>query len=83
MNKNAPAPTITHKTRLFKACKTRRSGLTMHNACKGMYKAWPFTEVRCTCACHGKESAKAGVCPCCNRSFSNLRRHIQAKHKEF
>lgn len=24
-----------------------------------------------------------GVCPCCNRSFQNLRRHMQSKHPEF
>jgi hypothetical protein len=25
----------------------------------------------------------AGVCPCCNRTFQNLARHIASKHKEF
>lgn len=25
---------------------------------------------------------KAGVCPCCNRSFENLRRHMANKHPE-
>ena len=25
----------------------------------------------------------AGVCPCCNRSFTNLRRHMATKHKDF
>lgn len=24
-----------------------------------------------------------GVCPCCNRSFENLHRHMQTKHPEF
>lgn len=24
-----------------------------------------------------------GVCPCCNRSFSNLERHMASKHPEF
>lgn len=27
--------------------------------------------------------AKAGVCPCCNRSFENLRRHMDTKHPQF
>jgi hypothetical protein len=27
--------------------------------------------------------AKAGVCPCCNRSFENLRRHMASKHPTF
>src|SRR4249919_1353666 len=27
--------------------------------------------------------AKAGVCPCCNRSFENLRRHMTTKHPPF
>ena len=27
--------------------------------------------------------AKAGVCPCCNRSFENLRRHMATKHPQF
>lgn len=26
---------------------------------------------------------KNGVCPCCNRSFANLRRHIATKHPTF
>lgn len=25
--------------------------------------------------------AKAGVCPCCNRTFTNLARHMASKHK--
>lgn len=24
-----------------------------------------------------------GVCPCCNRSFENLKRHMASKHKDF
>lgn len=24
-----------------------------------------------------------GVCPCCNRSFKNIRRHMQSKHPHF
>jgi len=24
----------------------------------------------------------AGVCPCCNRTFSNLHRHMEAKHPD-
>lgn len=36
----------------------------------------------------GKAKAQAqrlahGVCPCCNRSFRQLRRHMRAKHPEF
>lgn len=27
--------------------------------------------------------AKAGVCPCCNRSFVELRRHMATKHPDF
>lgn len=27
--------------------------------------------------------AKAGVCPCCNRSFENLRRHMSTQHPQF
>lgn len=30
-----------------------------------------------------KNRAVAGVCPCCNRSFANLRRHMKAKHPDF
>lgn len=26
---------------------------------------------------------KAGVCPCCTRSFQNLARHMETKHPEF
>lgn len=26
---------------------------------------------------------KAGVCPCCNRTFQNLQRHIAGQHPEF
>lgn len=27
-----------------------------------------------------KNRAKNGVCPCCNRSFANLKRHMGSKH---
>lgn len=27
--------------------------------------------------------AAAGVCPCCNRSFSQLRRHMASKHPDY
>ena len=30
-----------------------------------------------------KKRAAAGVCPCCNRQFSNMHRHMQTKHPEF
>jgi hypothetical protein len=30
-----------------------------------------------------KNRVANGVCPCCNRSFTNLRRHMEAKHKGF
>jgi DNA-binding XRE family transcriptional regulator len=30
-----------------------------------------------------RERIKNGVCPCCNRSFDNLLRHIKSKHPEF
>lgn len=30
-----------------------------------------------------KNRAKAGVCPCCNRSFQNLQRHMENKHPDF
>jgi DNA repair exonuclease SbcCD ATPase subunit len=30
-----------------------------------------------------KNRAAAGVCPCCNRQFENLRRHMESKHKGF
>lgn len=30
-----------------------------------------------------RKRAKAGVCPCCNRSFDNLRRHMDSKHPDF
>jgi hypothetical protein len=29
------------------------------------------------------ERTKNGVCPCCTRSFTNLRRHMSTKHPEF
>lgn len=29
-----------------------------------------------------KNRAKAGLCPCCNRHFTNLERHIASKHPE-
>ena len=29
-----------------------------------------------------KNRAKAGICPCCNRHFENLARHIAAKHPD-
>jgi hypothetical protein len=30
-----------------------------------------------------KKRAKAGTCPCCNRTFSNMSRHMQTQHPEF
>ena len=30
-----------------------------------------------------RKRVKNGVCPCCTRSFTNLRRHIATKHPEF
>lgn len=30
-----------------------------------------------------RKRSAAGVCPCCNRSFSELRRHMQTKHPKF
>jgi Skp family chaperone for outer membrane proteins len=30
-----------------------------------------------------KTRTKNGVCPCCNRSFINLRRHMASKHPSF
>ena len=27
-----------------------------------------------------KNRSKAGLCPCCNRTFQNLRRHMETKH---
>jgi hypothetical protein len=30
-----------------------------------------------------KNRAAAGVCPCCNRSFVQLRRHMETKHPDF
>lgn len=30
-----------------------------------------------------KKRIAAGVCPCCNRTFENLQRHIHAKHPDF
>lgn len=29
-----------------------------------------------------KKRAGAGICPCCNRTFTQLARHMQAKHPE-
>ncbi len=30
-----------------------------------------------------KKRVAAGVCPCCNRTFQNLSRHMTAKHADF
>jgi hypothetical protein len=30
-----------------------------------------------------KKRAAAAVCPCCHRSFSQLRRHMEAKHPDY
>jgi len=32
---------------------------------------------------HTRERAKNGVCPCCQRSFVQLQRHMATKHPEF
>lgn len=46
------------------------------------------TEERRTAAYKGhvtklKKRASAGVCPCCQRSFENLRRHMASKHPAY
>lgn len=46
------------------------------------------TESRRAAAARGqvtklKKRAANGVCPCCNRSFSDLRRHMASKHAGF
>lgn len=30
-----------------------------------------------------KKRASAGLCPCCNRTFQNLHRHMQSQHPEY
>lgn len=30
-----------------------------------------------------KRRAQAGLCPCCNRTFSNMAAHMKTKHPEF
>ena len=30
-----------------------------------------------------KKRASVGLCPCCNRSFTNLNRHMTTKHPDF
>ena len=30
-----------------------------------------------------RNRAKGGVCPCCNRTFQNLQRHMKSKHPKF
>jgi len=30
-----------------------------------------------------RKRAKAGVCPCCNRTFKQLARHMATKHPDF
>lgn len=41
--------------------------------------------LRATKAAHTrtKNRIKNGVCPCCNRHFENLHRHMQTKHPEY
>jgi len=34
-------------------------------------------------AARAKRRAAAALCPCCNRSFTQLRRHLQTKHPEY
>lgn len=34
-------------------------------------------------ATRARKRAGAGVCPCCKRSFSQLRRHMASKHPDF
>lgn len=46
------------------------------------------TERRRSAAARGqvtklKKRAAAGVCPCCNRTFQDLARHMAGKHPEF
>ena len=49
---------------------------------------WRESAVRSTAAYKGqitkiKKRAGNGVCPCCNRSFENLKRHMTSKHPDY
>lgn len=53
----------------------------------GLRKSWNEAEKRAVTK-HRKiismtKRAKAGVCPCCNRTFIALQRHMNAKHPAF
>lgn len=41
--------------------------------------AWAYKGV----ATKARKRAAAALCPCCNRSFVQLRRHMEAKHPDF
>lgn len=46
---------------------------------------WAETENKKTLAKLKKTETRIahGICPCCNRTFANLQRHMKTKHREF
>ncbi len=51
-------------------------------------RAWRRTAEKGAAIARGKLKAqsqrvKNGVCPCCNRTFQNLMRHMETKHPDF
>lgn len=74
--------------RLARELKAERDRLAAERARHDQTRAELREEQRRLSATRGvvtrtKRRISCGVCPCCNRSFSNLRRHMQTQHTDY
>lgn len=65
---------IQEKARFLEEANRLRSRVDRHARTAAAYKG-QVTKLR--------KRASAGLCPCCNRSFENLQRHMKTKHPHF
>lgn len=75
------------KTKLRREQERNRQREVMHEDEKRRLREMVDAEKRSAAAYKGaatrmKNRAKAGVCPCCNRTFQNLARHMASQHPE-
>lgn len=71
------------ETAQAKLDETRRSLTAAHDLLRHEERSHAATRGHVTRKKKQLERVSAGVCPCCNRSFSDLRRHMRSKHPEF
>ncbi len=54
-----------------------------HNAESKQFRAQDREKITRALHDHTKARVNKGLCPCCDRSFGDLRRHMKSKHKDY